>query len=255
MSCFLFPIVLYHWKISFYIGRVFKHGPLFIFKFSSHGRLFKQALNQDRAVKRAYTVIILTSHFFLSFSRYQSPRVSLRNQDKRPSSMMRSAVCFTWSRDILLKQKNLREHIGAQCRKSRKVPNFTIFIYQQQSFFYPGLLGSIYLCWFTLAYLFVLAYSKVFVWAGLLESIYLGWLTLAYLFELAYSGVFIWAGLLWRIYLSWLTLEYLFDRKCVIWGKNNIEKTPRIGKDTCSCFVLTIKLNYFKFCFWGVYER
>ena len=36
--------------------RVFKHGPLFIFKFCSHGRLFKRALNQDRAVKRAYTV-------------------------------------------------------------------------------------------------------------------------------------------------------------------------------------------------------
>jgi len=53
---FLFPIVLYHWKISFYIGRVFKHGPLFIFMFCSHGRLFKQTLNQDWAVKRVYTV-------------------------------------------------------------------------------------------------------------------------------------------------------------------------------------------------------
>ena len=29
----------------------------FIFKFCSHGRLFKRALNQDRAVKRAYTVL------------------------------------------------------------------------------------------------------------------------------------------------------------------------------------------------------
>jgi len=58
---FLFPIVLYHWKISFYIGRVFKHGPLFIFIFCSHGRLFKQALNQDRAVKRVYTVIGIES--------------------------------------------------------------------------------------------------------------------------------------------------------------------------------------------------
>ena len=33
-----------------------KHGSLFIFKFCSHGRIFKRALNQDRAVKRAYTV-------------------------------------------------------------------------------------------------------------------------------------------------------------------------------------------------------
>ena len=43
-------------KISFYIGQVFKQGPLFIFMFCSHGRLFKRALNQDRALKRAYTV-------------------------------------------------------------------------------------------------------------------------------------------------------------------------------------------------------
>ena len=55
---FLFPIVLYHWKISFYIGRVFKHRPLFIFMFCSHGRLFKQALNQDWAVKRVYAVVM-----------------------------------------------------------------------------------------------------------------------------------------------------------------------------------------------------
>ena len=43
-------------KISFYIGRVFKHGLLFIFMFYSHGRLFKRALNQDRAGKQVYTV-------------------------------------------------------------------------------------------------------------------------------------------------------------------------------------------------------
>ena len=29
-----------------------------IFMFCSHGRLFKQALNQDRAVKRVYTVFL-----------------------------------------------------------------------------------------------------------------------------------------------------------------------------------------------------
>ena len=34
------------------------HGPLYIFVFfCSHRRLFKPALNQDRAVKRAYTVV------------------------------------------------------------------------------------------------------------------------------------------------------------------------------------------------------
>ena len=56
LSSFLFSIVLYHWKISFCTGRVLKHGPLFIFLFCSHGRLFKRALNQDRAVKRVNTV-------------------------------------------------------------------------------------------------------------------------------------------------------------------------------------------------------
>ena len=64
LSRFLFPIVLYHRKISFYIGRVLRHGPLFIFMFYSHWQLFKQALNQARAVKRVYTVyceIVLTS--------------------------------------------------------------------------------------------------------------------------------------------------------------------------------------------------
>ena len=56
LSSFLFSIVLYHWKISFCTGRILKHGPLFIFLFCSHGRLFKRALNQDRAVKRVNTV-------------------------------------------------------------------------------------------------------------------------------------------------------------------------------------------------------
>ena len=43
-------------KSAFTSGGYSKHGPLFIFMFCSHGRLFKRAFNQDRAVKRVYTV-------------------------------------------------------------------------------------------------------------------------------------------------------------------------------------------------------
>ena len=44
------------------------HGPLFIFIFCLHVRLFKRAFNQDRAVKRVYTVFTTVNsprHIFI----------------------------------------------------------------------------------------------------------------------------------------------------------------------------------------------
>ena len=70
-----------------------KHGPLFIFMFCSHGRLFKRALNQDRAVKRAYAVYMQRLIcFFRSACKLISQWICSQNQPIRQPALLSNAI-------------------------------------------------------------------------------------------------------------------------------------------------------------------